>query len=149
MANGEHILISLEERHAENILSGQKHVELRRRPMNVKVGTTVWIYVKLPIGSVVGRARVSGFHCLAPSTLWRRFSDVSGVSRGEFFEYFEGVSKGFALSLESAERMLEPAPLELLRSASSDFHPPQFFMRLSSESALLKILDSPNADSTR
>lgn len=145
MVNEEHILISLEERHAENILSGQKHIELRRRPMNVKVGTTVWIYVKLPLGSVIGKARVSGFHCLAPSTLWRRFSDVSGVSRGEFFEYFEGVSKGFALALESAERMSEPAPLEALRRASSDFHPPQFFMRLENGSALLKILDTPSS----
>lgn len=148
MFNGEHILISLEKRHAENIFSGQKHIELRRRAMNVKVGTTVWIYVKLPVGSVIGKARVSGFHCLAPSTLWRRFSDVSGVSRGEFFEYFEGVSKGFALALESAERMSEPAPLAALRRASSDFHPPQFFMRLENGGALLKALETPCADST-
>lgn len=143
MVNREHILISLEKRHAENIFSGQKNIELRRRPMKVKVGTTVWIYVKLPVGSVVGRARVSGFHCLAPSTLWRRFSDVAGVSRGEFFEYFEGVSKGFALAFESVERMSEPAPLDVLRRASTGFQPPQFFMRLESGSDLLRALETP------
>jgi hypothetical protein len=32
MNNDEHILISLEARHAENILDGKKLVELRRRP---------------------------------------------------------------------------------------------------------------------
>jgi hypothetical protein len=36
MIGDEHILISLEPRHAENILAGRKTVELRRRPMNVK-----------------------------------------------------------------------------------------------------------------
>ena len=128
MVSTENILISLEKRHAENIFSGQKHIELRRRPMNVNVGTTVWIYVKLPVGSVIGKARISGFHSLAPSTLWRRFSDVSGLSHREFFEYFNGVSEGFALTLESAERMSEPAPLKALRRVSSGFQPPQFFI---------------------
>lgn len=142
MVNAEHILISLEERHAENIFSGRKHVELRRRPMNVQVGTTVWIYVKLPIGSVIGKARVSGFHCLAPSTLWRRFSAVSGLSRGEFFEYFDGVSKGFALALEGAERLSQSASLGALRRASLGFQPPQFFMRLEKGSPVLNALET-------
>lgn len=145
MTNEEHILISLEERHADNIFLGIKNIELRRRPMNITVGTTVWIYVKLPVGSVIGRARVSNFHSLAPSTLWRRFSTVSGLSRGEFFEYFEGVSKGFALSLESAERLPRSAPLESLRHASSSFQPPQFFMRLEKEGPLLKTLETAYA----
>lgn len=142
MDSTEHILISLDGRHAEGILSGQKHIELRRRAMNVNVGTTVWIYAKLPVGSVIGKAKVSGFHTLAPSTLWRRFSAVSGLTRGEFFDYLEGVSKGFVLALEGAERMPAPAPLEALRCVSSDFQPPQFFMRLEQGSALLKALES-------
>lgn len=142
MNNDEHILISLEERHAENILSGLKHIELRRRPMNVKVGTTVWIYVKLPVGSVIGKARVSASYSLAPSTLWRRFSAVSGLSRGEFFEYFSGVPKGFALALECAERLSRSAPLEVLRHASSGFQPPQFFVRLEKGGSVLKALET-------
>lgn len=142
MVNEGHILISLEKRHAENIFSGQKHVELRRRPMNIQVGTTVWVYVKLPVGSVIGRAKVSGFHCLAPSTLWRRFSEASGITRREFFEYFDGVSKGFAIALEGAERMQEPAPLEALRRVNADFQPPQFFMRLEDGGAVLNTLET-------
>lgn len=141
VVNGEHILISLEERHAENIFAGRKYIELRRRPMNITVGTTVWIYVKLPVGSVIGRARVSAFHSLAPSTLWRRFSTVSGLTHREFFHYFEGVTKGFALALEDAELLSQSMPLEALRRASSGFQPPQFFMRLEAGSALLNTLE--------
>ena len=142
MSEGMHILISLEGRHAENILAGRKHVELRRRPMNVTVGTTVWIYVKLPVGSVIGRVRVSAFHTLAPSTLWRRFSTVSGLTHNEFFEYFKGISRGFALALEDAERLPRSISLDALRRTSSGFQPPQFFMRLEPEGVLLKTLES-------
>jgi hypothetical protein len=38
VAVDDHILISLEPRHAENILEGRKRVELRRRAMNVISG---------------------------------------------------------------------------------------------------------------
>jgi predicted transcriptional regulator len=51
----DHILISLEPRHAESILEGRKRVELRRRTMNVTIGSTVWMYAKLPVGSIIGR----------------------------------------------------------------------------------------------
>lgn len=146
MNNEEHILISLDERHAENIFEGKKNVELRRRFMNVKVGSTVWIYVKLPVGSVIGKARISGFYNLSPSTLWRRFSTVSGLSRVEFFDYFEGVQKGFALALESAERLSQSTPLKTLRNASSGFQPPQFFMRLEKDGAVLKTLESSHEE---
>jgi predicted transcriptional regulator len=87
VGNGENILISLESRHAENIFAGNKQVELRRRNMNVRPGTTIWIYVKLPIGSIIGRVRVGAVHASAPTTLWRRFGSVSGLSRSEFFGY--------------------------------------------------------------
>jgi predicted transcriptional regulator len=100
MDETEHVLISLEERHAENIFAGKKHVELRRRAMNVKAGTIVWIYVKLPVGRVVGYAKVSAAHSLAPSSLWKRFAGVCCITRSEFFAYFEGLSKGFALGLQ-------------------------------------------------
>lgn len=140
MIEGEHILISLESRHAENIFAGKKQVELRRRSMNVAIGTTVWIYVKLPVGSVMGKARVSAVHSLAPSTLWRRFAAISGLTHKEFCDYFLGVSKGFALSLEDAKWLPQSISLQTLRLVPSGFQPPQFFMRLGAGGGVLKAL---------
>lgn len=140
MDDEQHILISLEQRHAEEILAGRKHVELRRRRMNVEVGTTVWIYVKVPVGCIVGRARVSGLHSLAPSTLWRRFSGVSGLSRKEFDDYYKDVAQGFALVLEGVERLSSAVSLQELRITSAKFQPPQFFMRLDLMAPLTKTL---------
>lgn len=146
MIEGEHILISLEKRHADNIFAGKKHVELRRRPMNVAIGTTVWIYVKLPVGSVMGKVRVNAVHSLTPTTLWRRFAAVSGLTHKEFSNYLEGVTKGFVLSLEGAERLPQSISLQSLRQAYPGFQPPQFFMRLGTGGGLLSTLEDSQAN---
>ncbi len=130
MDSGEHILISLAAQHADNIFAGRKQVELRRRSMNVAPGTTVWVYVKLPVGSIVGRVKVKAVHASSPTTLWRRFGAVSGLTRREFFDYFSGVAKGIALVLEDAKRSRRELSLESLREVASGFQPPQFFVRL-------------------
>lgn len=136
MANSEHILISLESRHAENIFAGQKLVELRRRSMNVSAGATVWIYVKVPVGSIVGRAKIGKIHSSSPASLWRHYGKVSGLSKTEFFDYFCGSERGVALVLEDSTRLRSTLSLESLRQLDEGFQPPQFFARLGSEHPL-------------
>jgi predicted transcriptional regulator len=131
------ILISLEARHAENILQGKKRVEFRRRPMNVEAGALIWIYAKLPVGSIVGCATVAAVREQAPSTLWRKFGSRSGISRIEFFQYFAGVTQGVALELTGCRRLGVSVPLESLRRFSAGFQPPQFFARLRQGAPLL------------
>lgn len=143
MSDAGHILISLDPRYAESILERTKLVELRRRTMNVKVGATVWLYAKLPVGSIVGRATVRANHALAPSTLWRRFGSVSGLSRVEFFNYFDGVSLGTALELTDCRRLTCSFSLESLRRFQHTFQPPQFFTRLPIGTPLLTAMMTP------
>lgn len=130
MIENEQILISLNFRHAENILNGHKHVELRRRNMHVSPGTMVWMYAKLPVGSIVGHAKVKAVDSSTPSQLWRRYGTVSGLSKCEFFEYFSGVNRGVALVLREKTRLKYPLTLESLRRVDEGFHPPQFFARV-------------------
>jgi predicted transcriptional regulator len=144
MSDDEHILISLEPRHAENILGGRKTVELRRRAMNVKVGATVWIYAKRPVGSIIGRAKVRNIYFQAPSTLWRKFGPACGISRGEFFSYFEGVTQAMALELSECRRLGSSLTLESLRQFNAGFQPPQFFARLKIGTPLMRAICSPS-----
>lgn len=141
MSASQNLLISLEERHANGILAGTKTVELRRRPMHVAIGARMWIYVKLPVGSVVGCANVIALHTLAPSTLWSRFGSVSGLQRQEFFSYFSGLPRAFALGLSEPVRLANPITLSKLREMSSGFHPPQFFANVASDGPLLRALN--------
>lgn len=124
------ILISLEPRHARNILSGTKKVELRRRAPRVLPGTVVWMYSKMPEGSVVGHATIKRIHEASPQYLWRRFKNQTGVSRAEFFEYFSHRSVGVAIELRDTRRLENPVSLKQLRSIDEFFQPPQFFKRL-------------------
>jgi len=137
MTSNAHALISLEDRFAEGILNGTKLVELRRRSMRLEPNTTVWFYVKVPIGQVIGSARVHSTHSLAPSTLWRRYGDVSGLSRAEFFEYFAGVNRAFALVLKQPKRLEASVSLQALRRLNGSFQPPQFFQHLAEEGPLV------------
>jgi len=137
MTDTTHALISLEERFAEGILDGTKQVELRRRPMRLSVGATIWLYVKVPIGEVIGSVEVLSLQALAPSTLWRRYGDVSGLRRSEFFDYFADVERGFALVLSNPVRLTRPFPLERLRTLNGRFQPPQFFQHLASDGPLV------------
>jgi predicted transcriptional regulator len=132
----QHVLISLEERHAKNVLAGTKRVELRRRTMHVQPGSIVWLYVKKPVGAIVGFATVGTTYSAAPNTVWRKYGPVSGLSKSEFVSYFEGAAFASAMALSNATELKKPVTLEGLRMAVPGFHPPQFYLRLDRNSPI-------------
>jgi predicted transcriptional regulator len=143
VAKSEHILISLAPRHAKNIFDGVKHIELRRRPMKVEPGTIVWIYVTLPVGVLMGRAKIAALHTASPSTLWRKFGSVSGLDRNEFLGYLDGLAEGVVLVLEDVKVLREQLSLEALRAIAEGFNPPQFFIRIDEEHPFFPSLTAP------
>lgn len=143
MANPDHILISLAPRHAKNIFDGVKHIELRRRPLRVEPGTIVWIYVTLPVGVLMGRAKIAAIHTASPSSLWRKFGSVSGLARNEFIGYLDGLAEGVVLALEDVKALREPLSLEALRAIAEGFNPPQFFIRIDEKHPFFPSLTAP------
>jgi predicted transcriptional regulator len=108
--------------------------------MNVEAGTTVWIYAKLPVGSVVGKARVREVHAATPASIWRRFGKDTGVTKQEFCDYYSESAQAVVLVLEGATRFERAISLSHLRKATGAFHPPQFFTRLFPEHPVFKIM---------
>ena len=144
MQDTQHVLISLEERHANNILAGTKQVELRRRAMRVTPGSIVWLYVKIPVGAIVGYAIVGATYSAAPSTVWRKYGPVSGLSKSEFVSYFDGSDSASAIALSGPMKLKTPIALGELRVAVPGFQPPQFYCRLEIGSPLrLKLVNRP------
>lgn len=129
----QHVLISLDKRHATNILAGTKQVELRRRTMHVEPGSTVWFYVKKPVGAVIGFATVETIYSAALITVWRKYGPVSGLSKSEFMSYFDGVTVASAMVLSGSKKLKKPVTLDALRAAIPGFHPPQFYCRLKTD----------------
>ena len=130
----QHILISLEPRHAQNILSGRKSVELRRRSVKVEPGDIIWIYSKRPCAAIVGWAEVFAVRSASPQSIWRRHGVQAAVTREEFFDYFNGRSIAYAIELRCVNRLENQLSLETLRATEMNFCPPQFFKKLHQES---------------
>lgn len=124
------ILISLEPRHAENILIGIKTVELRKRKIDVKPNTRLWLYSKKPVAGVVGHVSIQATITLEPSKMWDQFGDCIKVTKKEFFDYLGDREFAYGLMLEHPHRLEKIVSLDAIRSAKVAFAPPQFFKKL-------------------
>jgi predicted transcriptional regulator len=111
--------------------------------MKVDPGTIVWIYVTLPVGVLMGRAKIAALHTASPSALWREFGPVSGLVRDEFLGYLDGLAEGVVLVLEDVKALREPLPLEALRTLAERFNPPQFFIRIDEGHPFFPSLTAP------
>ncbi len=136
------ILISVEERHACNILAGNKTVELRRKKINVSSGTRMWIYSKLPCGQIQGIATVDKVITMAPKDIWRLFGARSAISKLEFEEYFANKDIGHAIVLNEVRALTPMLDLAEIRKRISHFQPPQFFKKLSQGSPELALFQT-------
>jgi predicted transcriptional regulator len=92
------LLLSIRPRFVELILDGRKTVELRRAPI-VRDISHVVMYATRPVKKVVGWFEVADVERASPQLLWRRHGTTSGLSRREFFAYFEGADQGTAIQI--------------------------------------------------
>jgi len=134
MNNPNNILISVEERHASNMLAGSKSVELRRKPLNISFGTRVWVYSKLPRGQVQALAVVDEVVADAPEKLWNSYGPQSAITKAEFDAYFVGAEIGHAIVFQEVRPLAPILNLSSIREKISHFHPPQFFKKLTEDS---------------
>jgi predicted transcriptional regulator len=97
------LLISVHPRHALNILSGDKTVELRRRfPQERTRGALMLIYSTTPVQAVVGIARIKHVLKLPVTRIWKDHGVAACVTKPEFDRYYSGVREGYAVLLDEA-----------------------------------------------
>jgi predicted transcriptional regulator len=97
------LLVSLHPRHASNILSGDKTVELRRRfPEQHTRGALALIYSTTPVQAIVGMARIKNVLKLPISRIWKEYSAAACVSKAEVKTYFWGLREGYVILFEEA-----------------------------------------------
>jgi predicted transcriptional regulator len=127
------ILISVHTRHVENMLAGNKNVELRRRALHVDPGTRVWIYCIRPAAQVRAVAIIRRIVTASPKEIWDRYGSTSGLHKTEFDAYFGKAQIGCAIVLSDIRRLSSPLTLEAIRRSAKGFQPPQFFKWLTSD----------------
>lgn len=135
MNSNAHAMISIRPTYVEGILAGTKTVELRRRFLNLPVGSTLWIYSTLPVGAIVAVATLSYIDYDKPERLWRKYSRDVGIQNNHFDAYFDGCQLGVALRLTDV-REVTPLALEAIREIRGVRQIPQVAARVSEQEAI-------------
>lgn len=131
MHDAKTILVSIKPEHVARILAGEKKVELRRRsPQRVAEGGTMLIYETMPKCAIVASCEVIAVETLPIEVLWRRYREVSGITRKQFDAYYEGCAVGVALRLGNVRSAPRHISLNRMRS-TYELTPPQSFAYIS------------------
>jgi len=121
------IVLSIRPFYATQILEGKKTIELRRRfPVSSAQGAIALIYATAPVQAIVGQVKISSVELLPLSGLWKKARKLASIAKSDFDQYFDGLSSGYALHLESATEFSSPILATDLVN-QFDFVPPQSF----------------------
>lgn len=121
------LLISLKPNYADLIFSGLKTAELRKRISSQITNRDVFIYVSSPTRELRGGFRVGQVWQGSPEQIWSTVSNLAGVSRRTFNDYYEGQNIAFALEILDVWQYKKPLSLKDLRTRFPGFVVPQSY----------------------
>ncbi len=101
------VLLSIKPEHADRILEGKKRFEYRRRVFSQDVSSVV-LYASTPIRKLVGEFQVGEILHDHPENLWKATAGEGGVSSEQFFDYFDGCERGYAIAVEGITKYDTP-----------------------------------------
>jgi len=105
------ILISVNPKHVENIISGLKKYEYRRHVAKKDISSII-IYETTPIKRVVAEAEIEAILSYTPDELWELTKNESGINRCFFDEYFKGKKIAHAYRIGKVKVFKQPKTLE-------------------------------------
>ncbi|EFB71507.1 ASCH domain-containing protein [Providencia rustigianii] len=106
------VILSIKPEYAEQILSGEKKFEFRRKIFKNKDVDTVIIYATMPVGKVIGEFKVGDILVNTPPKLWSLTKNHAGISHKFFTDYFHRRDTAFAISVKSPIRYSSPLDLD-------------------------------------
>ncbi|KXJ51624.1 MAG: hypothetical protein AXW15_04375 [Neptuniibacter sp. Phe_28] len=133
-------VISIHPIFSQEIKTGRKTVEVRRRGINLEPETKLWIYETLPNGKIESCAVIDHIFKGTPKDIWESYSEQIGIRFDEFQEYFSGCDHGSAIVMKDVRIFNEGLSLEAIKLAGYKSIP-QTYRRLVKGDALLKKLN--------
>lgn len=109
--------------YTDRIFSGEKTFELRRRLPKEKL-SYILIYSTSPVSKVVGYARVKGIKTGSAHDLWSSHHQSFGISKEDYFSYFNGCKSANAIELTEVKSFIRPFSIS---DISKDLSVPQSF----------------------
>lgn len=121
------IVLSLKPQFAQLVFLGLKRAELRRRVSANVANRDVFVYVSSPVMELRGGFRVGEILRGSPEIIWEAVSEIAGVSRAVFDDYYRGQEVAFALEIRDVWQYAQPRRLQDLRESLNGFVVPQSY----------------------
>lgn len=118
------VILSLKPKYSEAILVGKKRYEFRRRIFKRKDIEKVFIYTGDGIRGIVGFFEIEDLLSGTPDVIWSICGRYGAISRKEFFNYFEGADRAYAIKIGKTTRFQQPIDPNIF---IDNFSPPQNF----------------------
>ena len=124
------VLMSVKPVYVSKIIEGTKKYEFRKSIFKKRSVDLVYIYSSHPVKKIVGKFTIGDILEDRPDNLWDAVKDQSGLDESEFFNYFEGRSKGYAIGIDEFTPFKDPIDPRL---HYDNFVPPQSFCYVDNE----------------
>lgn len=118
------VLLSIKPEYVGAILSRTKKYEFRRTIFKRKDVEKVYLYSNSSVQKIVGSFEIEKILEGTPQTIWKMCNKYGGISKKDFFKYFEGVKKAFGIKIKNVHEFCEPIDP---RSVIDNFIFPQSF----------------------
>lgn len=120
-------IISLKPQYLDLMLSGEKTVELRNRPMYLPEGSGVWIYGALPVGAIRAYAVVRSVLHLSRTRAWEEYGTYIAIPRSKYRAYVAGADRVSVVVWDEVMWLKDEFSLSDIRESDPYFRPPQFY----------------------
>ncbi|PZO12130.1 MAG: hypothetical protein DCF25_18175 [Leptolyngbya foveolarum] len=116
--------LSIKRLYAERIISGEKTIELRKRPIGLTLGDLVLLYETFPDAVIRAGFIADKTVALSVPKMWRDYSSIMGVEKQFYDSYFENCEIAYGTLIHQSFCFRE-LPLNELRQRCPGFIPPQ------------------------
>lgn len=118
------VLLSIKPRYVKSIIDGEKRYEFRKKVFRNPSVNRVLIYSSSPVKKIVASFEVGKILEDYPADLWESVKDYAGIDDRDFFDYFAGKSRAFAIEIQDLQELPEPIDP---RETIPGFVPPQSY----------------------
>lgn len=101
------VLLSIKPKYVKEIEQGSKLYEFRKSIFKQNTDE-IWVYASAPIKQIVGKIFIDKIIEDTPKNLWLECYSNAGIEEKDFFNYFAGKEKGYAIKIKEYKMFENP-----------------------------------------
>jgi type I restriction enzyme S subunit len=128
------VLLSIKPKYVKSIIEGEKRYEFRKTIFKNREINRIYIYSSSPMKKIVATFEIGGILEDHPADLWDNVKDYAGINHRDFFAYFDGKSRAFAIKIQNLQEFNDPVDPY---ATMPGFVPPQSYCYMDREKCVI------------